>query len=82
MTRRPAILALAALACGVPAGPAARAQEAPVALPMPAGFALSPATAAVEEEWQLVVTTPDPDADGPQVMTYMSPSQGTAGARS
>jgi hypothetical protein len=78
MSRCLARLTLAALAAVLMAGTSARAQDAPVELPVPAGFEVLPATAYVEEEWQLHVTTADPVGDGPQLMTYMSLVQDTS----
>ncbi len=33
----------------------------------------SPAIVRVEEDWELVISTPDPDSDGPQVTSVFSP---------
>jgi len=39
----------------------------------------APQVVRVEEQWKLVVTTPDPDSSGPQVTTVISPVGNVAG---
>src|SRR4051794_29505600 len=37
------------------------------------GFALKQGVQGIEEDWEVVLNTPDPTSNGPQIMTYMSP---------
>lgn len=53
-------------------GPWARSQSTPTPVLPPPGFSMIGGAFTVEEEWELTVPTPNPDGDGPQVMTYMS----------
>lgn len=43
-----------------------------------AQFVVPPGTAIIHENWSAVITTPAPNEDGPQLMTYMSPVSDTS----
>lgn len=66
------------LVLGLAGGLSAQAQTTPTAEPWPAGFSVSADTIYLEEEWELLVTSPDPINDGPQVETFMSLVQDTS----
>lgn len=39
----------------------------------------TPSVVRVEEDWELVIASPDPDSDGPQITCVMSPGEDLAG---